>query len=458
MKTHWPDASRTLKQLRGLARALIVACAAFATAPAWAAPGNTAWTSIYNINGELNWPSVMTVSGNTAYAAISGPYNGEPSSHADVRLRAFDIPTGHLLWENVWTALGELDNTVKDIAASGGRVFIAASRGDLANTGGNYPSYDWAVQAFGGNSGTVLWEDHCPDGSADRVLATRDWVYVAGACTTGTRTVVRVRAYAAATGKLRWETQIPALSHIWAITLSGNKLLVTGPDSSTGESLLVRAYGIARGNLLWQRTPATPQGAFVRVDSAFLAATSGTAYLAWGASNGQTAVVAYYTSTGRVRWQSYVNEPIAALTLAQGWLYVAKAGGESMVSAYNASSGLLLWQDHPGTPAAPFAASALAVGGNQLFVGGNALHPLHESSANYVIRAYTLSGKLLWADDVPTPASGGAANVTGIGWSDGITVTTGTGYFANPTGGYSLVWQVQGNLAPARNHASFRSP
>ena len=458
----YPHAAWIRRRTLSLAHTLVIAAIALVCAPAWAAPGNTAWTSIYNPGGEpesvkpgprggLELATVMRVSGNIAYAAISGPYNGEPSSHADIHLRAFDIPTGRLLWEDVWTALGPLNNGVSDIAASGGRVFIVAVRG----VSGDLESSEWAVRAYAGSSGTVLWEDHCPVGSADRVLATPIWVYVAGACTTGSTQLVRVRAYAAATGKLRWETQIPALNRVSAIALSGDKLLVTGlVESTAGESLLVRAYGVTRGNLLWQRIPQTPHGTFVGVSSALLTANSGTAYLAWSATNGQAAVIAYYTGTGRLRWQSYVDDQISALALTQGWLYVAKTGGQSMVSAYDASSGLLRWQDHPGTPAAPFTASALAVGGNQLFVGGSAFHPLHETDTNFLVRAYTLSGKLLWADDVPTSAG---ANVENIGWSGGFTVTSGTGFYAPPPQ-LSIFWQVQGNLAPARNHASFSSP
>lgn len=434
------------KRVCDLARILAITSAALACVSAWAAPGNTAWSSVYPPGGEHDAVSVMTVSGTTAYAEISGPYNGEPTSNADVHLRAFDIPTGAALWQDDWAPSG-IDDGVSDISASGGRVFIAGAVGEMIS---EFNAYDWAVRAYAGTSGTVLWEDRCPQGSARRVIATPRWVYVAGACVTETTSVVRVRAYASATGKLRWELKIPDISSIYAITLADDRLVVAGPDHDTGQSLLVRAYGITRGHLLWQRSPPTPQGAFARVDSAFLAANSRVAYLAWGASNGQAAIVAYDTGTGRVHWQSYVNDAITALTLAKGWLYVAKAGGESMVSAYDASSGLLRWQDHPGTPAAPFRASALAVGGNQLFVGGSALHPLHEADTNFLVRAYTLGGTLLWADDVPTSAG---ANVEDIAWSNGFTVTSGTGFLPPPPQ-LSIFWQVQGYTASAVRRAS----
>ena len=449
----YPHAARIRNRIHRLVRTLIIAAPILVCVPGWAAPGNTAWTSVYAPGGEPDSASAMTISGTTAYAEISGPYNGEPSSDADIHLRAFDIPTGTVLWQDDWAPSG-IDDRVWDITASGGRVFIAGAVGERIS---EYNAYDWAVRAYAGSSGKVLWEDRCPLGSARRVIATPRWVYVAGACVTGTLSMVRVRAYAAATGKLRWETKIPAMSWVFAITLSDDKLVVAGSDYSTGQSLLVRAYGVTRGNLLWQRIPQTPQGAFVGVRSACLAADSRVAYVAWSANNGQAAVVAYYTSTGRLRWQSYVNDSITALTLApQGWLYVAKAGGESMVSAYDASSGLLRWQDHPGTPAAPFRASALAVGGNQVFVGGNALHPLHESNTNFLVRAYTLGGKLLWADDVPTQDSGGGGNVEGIGWSDGFTVTSGTSFYPPPPQLY-LFWQTQAYSAPSVRASSPRA-
>jgi hypothetical protein len=191
------------------------------------------------------------------------------------------------------------------------------------------------------------------------------------------------------------------------------------------------------------------------LNSALLTADSRVTYLAWSANNGKAAVVAYDTNTGHLRWQSYVDDQITDLALTQGWLYVAKAGGESMVSAYAASSGLLRWQDHPGTPAAPFKALALAVGGNQLFVGGSALHPLHESSSNFLVRAYTLGGKLLWADDVPTQALYGA-QIESIGWSGGFAVMSGTsGRLTQPY--YSNYWQVQADSAPSVRASSSRA-
>lgn len=452
MKACYAHAAGSLRQVRVLTRLLILVCANLICALAWAAPGNTDWTSVYAPGGEPSSVSVMTVSGTTAYAEISGPYNGEPSSNADIHLRAFDIPTGALLWENDWAASG-IDDAVSDIAASGGRVFIAGAVG--ANS--QFRSYDWVARAYAGDSGTVLWEDRCAVGSAERVLATPRWVYVAGTCSTGTTQTVRVRAYAAATGKLHWEISIPVMSRVFAITLSSDKLVVAGIEKNTGDSLLVRAYGTTRGNYLWQRRPEAAQNILNRV---YLAADSRVAYLAWWSDHGDgtytSAVVAYETVKGHLRWQSFLDDKLSGLALGQGWLYVAKAGGDSMVSAFNASSGLLLWQDHPGTPAAPFGASALAIGGNQLFVGGNAFHPLHESTSNFLVRAYTLSGKLLWADDVPTQASANG-NVEDIGWSDGFTVTSGTGFYPPPPQ-LSVFWQMEGYTAPALRRASLGSP
>lgn len=437
-------------------RRILPLAALLACTSAWSSPGDTAWTSTYDPGGEPSSMNAMTVSGTTAYAAISGPYNGEPSSHADIHLRAYDIPTGALLWEDVWTSTGQLDNSVSDIAASGGRVFIVAVRGVPGTF--NFRSYEWAVRAYVGNSGTVLWEDHCPGGGADRVVATSRWVYVAGACTTGATQTVRIRAYAAATGKLRWERRIPDMYSLSAIALAGDELVVTGIEDLTAQSLLVRAYDVIRGRLRWQRRPELPQGAVV--SGSYLAADGRVAYLGWWSDHGDgtsTGTVAAYESTrGRLRWQSHLDGPVTGLALAPGWLYVAKAGGESMVSAYGANSGLLRWQDSPGTPAAPCRASAVTVGGNQLFVAGSAYHPLHETASNFLVRAYTLGGTLLWADDVPTQAKY-PANVWEIGWSDGFAVMGGTsGFFQPPFG--STFWQEQGYVSPALRRTSFRSP
>ena len=167
MRIHHPCASSTLKRVRAFARILIFACIAPACAPAWAAAGNTAWTSVYAPGGEPASMSVMAVSGKIAYAEIAGPYNGEPSSDADIHLRAFDIPTGAVLWEDDWAA-SSIDDSVSDIAASGGRAFIAG----LVGSNSQFRSYDWMVRAYAGKSGAVLWEDRCPAGFAEPLTST----------------------------------------------------------------------------------------------------------------------------------------------------------------------------------------------------------------------------------------------------------------------------------------------
>jgi outer membrane protein assembly factor BamB len=196
----------------------------------------------------------MAVSGGIAYSASPSPFSGDPGSNADIRLRAFDIPTGALLWEDVWDAsTRSLDDSVSDIAASAGRVFITAIGGSNSD---QPPTPFWVVRAYAGSSGTVLWEDRCPSGHASRVTATSTWVYVLGACSDGTDEVARVRAYATATGKLRWEIRIPNMLATNAITLSNDRLVVACIDTS--EALVLRAYDIKRGKFLWQRKPQTP--------------------------------------------------------------------------------------------------------------------------------------------------------------------------------------------------------
>src|ERR1051325_4905004 len=94
--------------------------AAFCCAQAWAAaPGTPLWSGSFDPMVGDSSASHVIAAGATAYVAGAGPFKGTPSSDADMRVRAYRIGDGALLWEDLWGAGGmHEDDDVADIAVS----------------------------------------------------------------------------------------------------------------------------------------------------------------------------------------------------------------------------------------------------------------------------------------------------------------------------------------------------
>ncbi|HEX7966001.1 MAG TPA: PQQ-binding-like beta-propeller repeat protein [Gammaproteobacteria bacterium] len=411
--------------------------ASLAGAPVFAASGQLIWDDVYDpMTGDAS-ASQVAVAGGFAYVAGGGPYKVTPSSDADIRVRAYDVASGALRWEDVWDAGGiHQDDEVSGLAVGGTRLFLAGSSG--TNTAG---SNGYVVRAYDRRDGTVLWEDHCGQfGSRARaIVADGGSVFAAGTCSPGTGGAGLLRAYAASTGAQRWEVDDVALP--LALAVSGGTVLVAGADD--GGHLVLRAYTTRQGRFLWEARPAEAQGLSLR--TAELVVGDGKVYLAWWAvdSNSQDTnqVAAYGLRKGRLRWQADPGDRVNRLALDSNRLFTAEAGSQVLVSAYAASDGALLWQDQPGTPSAPYTALAVTVGDKRVFVAGQAFDPAVESAPHFMVRAYTRTGRLLWEDATPTDTMLGA-QAQGLGWTRGVLVAAGIDSNSVPPFGFTH-WLVR---------------
>jgi glucose dehydrogenase len=305
-------------------------------------------------------------------------------------VRAYDVPTGSLLWENVWHASQGVDQDhPTGIFASPTQVIVVGYGENATRTG-----LAALVRVFDPLTGDVLWENR--DSGAGRevlartVVANQNRIFVAGTSaplgqlTTGD---LFVRAYDAISGDVEWETSRPMTSPT-TLKLASGRLLVAG--AASGRSYLA-AYSAKSGALLWEDTAPVTPGLIVDLavkDSRIAAAVS---------SFPTPVVRAYDLLTGYVQWEDRPTFPaglhasLTAVGLNDGAVFTAGSVGEDfgpsefMVRAYTASNGTLLWDDRShlsfGTSVAD-----LAVGKFRVFVVGSTSDG--DTSGDFLIRAY----------------------------------------------------------------------
>ena len=413
----------------------------FVCAQAWAAPGTPLWTDSFDpLVGDSSADYVATT-GNMAYVAGAGPFRNSPGSNADIRVRAYAVKGGALLWEDVWDASGiHQDDEVTGLAVAGSRVFIAGSSG--TNT---VDHNAMVVRAYNAHNGQVLWEDQCGQFSsrARAIVTDGSRVYLAGTCSSAQNGTGLVRAYTN-TGTQVWQANDIAFPA--DVAVNGNQVFVTGADAAG--ALVLHAYSANHGKLLWKIRPAAAQTLSLR--SAHVVADGSMVYLAWEAADGSGLVtdqIVAYASNGKSRWQVNPGDTVNDLVLTSNGLFVAQQGSHRLVSAYDVRTGKLQWQDQPGTPTAPQSALAIAAGDNQVLVSGQAFDPAVENEPHFMVRAYGLNGKLLWEDETPTKTVQGAG-ANDVAWADGIAIAGGMDSRSEPPFG-TTHWLVRAYSAAA---------
>lgn len=166
-----------------------------------------------------------------------------PGNKLDFSVRAYDRKTGLPLWDDTLDGGAGEDDTVLGLASAGKRVFAV---GRLAGA-----SDDFAVRAYDGKTGALLWSDrHDPNGGSDVAEA----VSVAGSSVivvghsenaAGDEDFL-VRSYDAASGALRFEHRFDAAGGFdaaHAAAVKGKRLFVVGEgESAAGDAdVAVRA-------------------------------------------------------------------------------------------------------------------------------------------------------------------------------------------------------------------------
>jgi hypothetical protein len=326
-------------------------------------------------------PVVVTSLRDRVFAAgyVAGPTAGS----TDVVVRAYDAPTGALLWQNVWDT--GRDDLPQAIAASPTAVVAVGYGG---NTPGH--SLDLIVRAYDPISGVILWEDQVDRGNVDdaawAVAIGPQRVFIAATTSTPSGRDLLVRAYTAWSGLLNWETTRPATTPV-ALKVIAGRLFLAGSSSN---NTYLGAFEAKSGALLWEDKAPVP-GLFRDLDVA------GQQVIAAGSSGTGLLVRALDVRTGTLAWQ---DRPVElpgfgalgfAIAANRDAVYVVGSAGrdfqysEVMVRAYDTTGGALLWDDRSHRNLTS-AAVDVALGLNRLFVAGYTTGV----RSDFLIRAYRI--------------------------------------------------------------------
>jgi hypothetical protein len=350
-------------------------------------------------NGAVQWsdeaflstgsiePLYVTSRKNRAYAV------GTLREPGDVRsaflLRAYTVPNGTLLWENVWHASSGVDQDhPTGILASPTQVTVVGYGANTTNDG-----LAALVRAYDPLTGAVLWEDRVGSTGVEviawTIAANREQVFVAGTVSPGGDLSMRdlfVRAYDALSGDLNWEINRPGISPA-TMKLASGRILVAGTD---GTSTYLAAFSARTGASVWDDMVPT-SGSILDI------AVAGSRIAAAISSGTGFAVRAYDLRTGGLEWEDRPTispgffENLRAIVLNEDTVYVAGSAAEFfgnsefLVRAYDAVDGSLLWDDrsHASTETA---AVDLALGKFRLFVAGYTFDS--STGTDFFVRAY----------------------------------------------------------------------
>ena len=424
--------------------------------------GDLLWEDTVDLSGDYDAAFDVAVEGTRAFvvgaATPSGSScPGEAPGNCDFYVRAYDLSTGTLLWEDSVDRVGGTD-VAYYVAVNNGTVVVSG----VVDSDGTCSSFtasgncDFYVRAYDGATGTVLWEDQVDiAGGFDFARATigGGWVYAIGWVTTADGDDdILVRAYNAATGALQWQDQYDQGGREvpWDVVVRGNRLYVSGSVSGDATCVpypfagncdaFVRAYHAPSGTVLWsaQRDLA---GGFDEFRA--IAVAAGRVYVTGtaaadascdpynGTGNCNFYVQAYDAFTGAALWDDQFDvagsddEAISIGTAngrvyASGWGSDASGNPDFLVRAYDGATGTALWTDLTDTGAGGYdAAFDLKVRGERVFaVGGG---------PDFQVRAYDgATGTLVWEDQVVDAGGFGFAGAVAVG--AGKVIAVGYGY------------------------------
>lgn len=222
-------------------------------------------------NGRILWENNSEMTGRANAVAAStgrifavGRYNDWDNYRTLFAVRAYDLLTGSLLWEDVQGTAGVATSyNVSEafgVAANGSRVYVVGALFSRNNPGGGAA---FTVHAYDTKTGSLIWRDYFDlysyfDDAANTVHLSGDKLFVGGYVTRmGGGRAFTVRAYNAVSGKPLW-TSVAGGYYLedngaTALTVAGNRLYAAGAatkDPFTG--FATKAYDINKGTLLWE--------------------------------------------------------------------------------------------------------------------------------------------------------------------------------------------------------------
>src|SRR5262245_27538192 len=189
--------------------------------------------------------------------AVVGGYGVNAAGDPDWLVRAYDLRTGALQWEDLVNFGG--DDEVFELAVHGNRVFATGIGGDCSSI--EISNCDLIIRAYDLQHGTLLWQARfdgvgADDGGAS-IVALDDLVFVGGfvGIVPGDFvTVFLVQAYDAKNGRLIWQDQSDTLvgqGFATKLAARSGRLFAVG---TTNDDWRVRAYDPQSGRMLWEAT------------------------------------------------------------------------------------------------------------------------------------------------------------------------------------------------------------
>ena len=351
------------------------------------------WEDQFDLAGRTDRAFGITVSSGMAVAIGVG---GTASGGSDLLMRAYNVRTGTLEWQDQRPLASGFITTV--VIDDGARNVFGA--GYAANGSGT----DFLVRAYDARTGDLLWEDVVDKGRDDFVqdiAAGQEGVFVVGygGNTGGSAVGLLVRAYDKGTGNLLWEDQVDHGGQevaAWQVETEGGLVLVAGsirggPDE---QEMMLRAYDASTGHLVWDShlPMASPNVLAVDADRVYV---GGSAVGSEGAASAFLA--AYDLHAGLLLWQAAASDVIRDLAVGGSQLFAA-GGGTSLLRSYDVATGVLNWEDQTGSSNGQVdLALGVDVGPDLVFVAGQRSVPFEYSE--FLVRAYDpTSGELVWED------------------------------------------------------------
>jgi len=320
----------------------------------------------------------------------------EPGQAASAFLvRGYDVPTGALLWENVWTASpNAVDADHPTDIVAGPTAVVVLGYGE--NAGGN--GLALLVRAYDPLTGAVLWDDRVGDDNVDvigwRAAVNRNRLFVAGSAAPAANPAASdmfVRAYEVQSGDVEWEVSRTNVSPV-ELELSSGRLFVAGASSGGASATYLAALSAKTGAALWEDTAPLP-GFFNDI------AVKGSRLVGAIQVGAGFAIRAYDANTGAIEWQENsatppgFSEAVLAVDMNDKAVYVAGRStqdfrySELVVRAYEGRTGALLWDDRSHrTNAGVNTFADVALGKHRLFVAGFTFNDA--ANADFLIRAY----------------------------------------------------------------------
>ena len=320
--------------------------------------GAVVWQSQFGVSNLLEDANAMATCGTRVF--VTGYEDNETDSASDWITCAYDTRSGATLWTNQF-ANSDGFNVPYTMAVDGSRVYVGGQAG-----------LDFAVQAYNGRNGALLWQDSVPavvgpDG-AMVVAAYRGNVYAAGYnYSGGLEYGWLVRAYDGRRGRVLWQDKFntAGLDDMpTAVAVGNGKVYVVGSieDAHTNTDWLVKAYDASNGHVVWQDRVDKSGG----IDEASAVVVQGGSVYVAGISDvgGQGnpddfhwLVRAYNGANGSLLWEDSARSvggltPPKSIALSgptslcvAGSVYTTQTGSDWLLRVYNAGTGALSWEN-----------------------------------------------------------------------------------------------------------------